>query len=44
MPMCNTIDSTVYFHGIMARFRPKSLLVALIDVLIYVEHAISTEG
>ena len=36
---CNTIDSNVHFHGIMARFRPKSLLVALTDVLIYGFHA-----
>jgi hypothetical protein len=36
---CNAIDSNVHFHGIMTRFfRPKSLLVALIDVLIYVLH------
>jgi len=41
---CNTIDSNVHFHSIMARFRPKSLLFALIDVLNYVFHASFTEG
>jgi hypothetical protein len=36
-----TQSTNVHFHCIMARvpFRPKSLLVALIDALIYVFHA-----